>query len=126
MENKMPFLGNINCRNLRKKVYHLQMVRDGLSTREKASTGADFIAFPITPQHRSMRTPKRGVRRFESSHGRGKTLDLQGFLGNPVFFYFCSEYNLNIHTAAWALCKHCLQKSRFLGDLQTDLQTNFF
>ena len=24
MENKMPFLGNINCRNLRKKVYHLQ------------------------------------------------------------------------------------------------------
>jgi hypothetical protein len=37
------------------------MVRDGLSTREKASTGADFIAFPITPQHRSMRTPKRKV-----------------------------------------------------------------
>lgn len=43
-------------------ISHHGMVRDGLSTREKASTGADFIAFPITPQHRSMRTPKRGVR----------------------------------------------------------------
>ena len=42
-------------------ISHHGMVRDGLSTREKASTGADFIAFPITPQHRSMRTPKRGV-----------------------------------------------------------------
>jgi len=40
-------------------ISHHGMVRDGLSTREKASTGADFIAFPITPQHRSMRTPKR-------------------------------------------------------------------
>lgn len=39
-------------------ISHHGMVRDGLSTREKASTGADFIAFPITPQHRSMRTPK--------------------------------------------------------------------
>jgi len=42
-------------------ISHHGMVRDGLSTREKASTGADFIAFPITPQHRSMRTPKRKV-----------------------------------------------------------------
>ena len=83
-------------------ISHHGMVRDGLSTREKASTGEDFIAFPITPQHRSMRTPKRGVGGSNPLRDaiKGKSeiwLPYFCFLPRLIFGGVVREYNTEVN-----------------------------